>query len=295
MQKRPVLLLATTNKDKRIEFEAALKSILEETPLSLKTFLDYSHVMPEIEETRTTFLANATLKAKQTLTYFISNRLEPDLWGVLSDDSGLMVPELNNAPGVYSARYAGVNVSDTANREKLLTQLKDVKIASKRTAQFITCLVLIYYASKEAWYEMNPDLNSYNEVLEEKRLTAKPNETSKSFEDATFSSAAAMSSSLATLSVTGTRAGWIALEERGNQGFGYDKVFIPNIAAHPNKADTTEHGEYLHRKTFAEMSLEAKNSCSHRTDALTKLKIPLQSVVSQIFGHNFYNNLDKIE
>ena len=68
--------------------------------------------LPEVDETGATFLQNATLKAVQ---------ISEQIGGlVLSDDSGLEVDVLHGAPGVHSARYAGVHGDDAANNAKLL-------------------------------------------------------------------------------------------------------------------------------------------------------------------------------
>jgi XTP/dITP diphosphohydrolase len=86
----------------------------------------------EIPETASTFVGNARLKA----------RFGIDNFGVdcFSDDSGLEVVALNNAPGVYSARYAGPDKNDEANLQKLLNDLEN---ENNRAACFKTVIVLI--------------------------------------------------------------------------------------------------------------------------------------------------------
>ncbi len=86
---------------------------------------------PAVEETGTTFLENATLKAVE-----ISRRVSAL---VLADDSGLEVDALNGAPGVYSSRYAGMDGDDEANNAKLLSDLEEV---GDRTARFRCVMVL---------------------------------------------------------------------------------------------------------------------------------------------------------
>ena len=87
--------------------------------------------LPSVEETGTTFMENATLKAVE-----ISKQV-PGL--VLSDDSGLEVDALGGAPGVYSSRYAGEDGNDSANNTKLLHELDGV---GDRTARFRCVMVL---------------------------------------------------------------------------------------------------------------------------------------------------------
>jgi len=87
--------------------------------------------LPEVDETGATFLQNATLKAVQ---------ISEQIGGlVLSDDSGLEVDVLHGAPGVHSARYAGVHGDDAANNAKLLADLEGVE---SREARFRCVMVL---------------------------------------------------------------------------------------------------------------------------------------------------------
>lgn len=72
----------------------------------------------DADETGTTFLENSIIKAQHAA----------DLTGLpaIADDSGLSVDALDGAPGVYSARYAGIDCDDEANNDKLLDALRDV-------------------------------------------------------------------------------------------------------------------------------------------------------------------------
>lgn len=85
------------------------------------------------DETGTTFYQNAMIKAKA-----LSELTELP---VLSDDSGLIVPALNNEPGVLSARYAGAGHDDRANNVKLLKNMENI---SERTAYFMSVVVLYF-------------------------------------------------------------------------------------------------------------------------------------------------------
>lgn len=89
------------------------------------------------EETGLTFIENAILKARHAAA----------ITGLpaVADDSGLAVDFLGGAPGIYSARYAGVDASDQQNLDKLLVALKDVP-QSQRTAQFHCVLVYMRHA-----------------------------------------------------------------------------------------------------------------------------------------------------
>src|SRR5215213_11491857 len=104
------LVLGSRNKKKLKE----MLDLLGDLGLDLTDLTPYP-AAPEVDETATTFVGNATLKATQ---------LAPALgaW-VIGEDSGLCVPALGGAPGVVSARYAGTHGNDEANNEKLLREM----------------------------------------------------------------------------------------------------------------------------------------------------------------------------
>ncbi|MDC0038189.1 RdgB/HAM1 family non-canonical purine NTP pyrophosphatase [Gammaproteobacteria bacterium] len=89
------------------------------------------------EETGSTFVENALLKARHAAT---STGL-----CAIADDSGLAVDHLKGAPGVHSARYSGVDATDEENREFLLTALAGVP-ADQRTARFHSVVVYLRHA-----------------------------------------------------------------------------------------------------------------------------------------------------
>ena len=122
------LVIATQNKGKVAEFER----LLGPKGIEVVSLLDYPD-LPEVEETGDSFEANARLKAES-----IAKLLNLP---VLADDSGLVVPYLNGAPGIYSARYAGQPKSDKANIDKLLREMSQAR-GDQRQAYFVTCLVL---------------------------------------------------------------------------------------------------------------------------------------------------------
>ena len=119
------LLVATGNSHKTDEIRAILGAGYIVSDLKAHPEL------PEVEETGTTFLENATLKAVE-----ISKQVEGL---ILSDDSGLEVDALGGEPGVYSSRYAGEAGNDAANNKKLLHELQG---EDSRTARFRCVMVL---------------------------------------------------------------------------------------------------------------------------------------------------------
>ncbi|WP_434997568.1 XTP/dITP diphosphatase [Vibrio scophthalmi] len=92
----------------------------------------------EAEETGTTFIENAIIKARHAAA-------ETGL-AAIADDSGLEVDYLQGAPGIYSARYAGEDASDQDNIDKLLKAMVDVP-AEQRTARFHCVLVFMRHAA----------------------------------------------------------------------------------------------------------------------------------------------------
>ena len=148
----------------------------------------------EIEETAPDLEGNALQKAR-----FIHN-----LYGFncFADDTGLEVDALDGAPGVLSARYAGIKATHADNVNKLLTEMEG---KTQRTARFRTVIALIL------------------------------NDTEYLFEDR----------------IEGT----ISLSTSGDEGFGYDPVFVPQG----------------YTQTFAELPAAEKNRISHRGLAVEKL------------------------
>lgn len=153
-----------------------------------------------------TFTENALIKAR-----FVNDATSRP---ALADDSGLVVDALDGAPGLYSARYAGVGASDADNRIKLLQALEQVD-AAMRTARFVCAFALV---SKEV-----------------------------------------------TLTVQGVCEGVITEGELGENGFGYDPIFVPHGA---------------NGQTFAQMSSQDKEKFSHRARACEALIRALDDIVN---------------
>lgn len=186
------IIIASNNKGKIKEF----KKILE--PLGYNVFSQSeAGVNIEVEETGTTFEENAKLKARAI--YNLKHT------AVLADDSGIIVDYLNGEPGIYSARYMGLQ-TDEERRRCVLYKMKDAK-KEDRTARYVCCICYIEENGKE---------NIVNGIWE----------------------------------------GIVADKEYGENGFGYDPIFMPNGSD----------------KTVAQMLPEEKNTISHRAMAIQKLK-----------------------
>lgn len=125
------VVLATGNAGKVRE----LASLLRDFGLDIVAQTDLD--VESAEETGLTFIENAILKARHAAA----------ITGLpaIADDSGLAVDALGGAPGIYSARYAGVDASDRQNLEKLLVALNDVP-DGQRQAQFHCVLVYLRHA-----------------------------------------------------------------------------------------------------------------------------------------------------
>ena len=193
------IVVATGNMHKLVEIEAILSRVLTDVRfVALGQIGDFD----DPEETGTTFLENALIKAEAAV--------EQTGFPAIADDSGLAVDALDGEPGVYSARYAGVHGDDAANNAKLLANMEGVADAD-RTARFVSVVALID----------TDGLVTYGE---------------------------------------GTCEGTVGYEERGEFGFGYDPLFLPD--------DTPG-------KTMAELTPDEKNAISHRFHALQALAAKL--------------------
>ncbi|MCW5960036.1 MAG: RdgB/HAM1 family non-canonical purine NTP pyrophosphatase [Pyrinomonadaceae bacterium] len=120
------ILLATRNRGKVVEFQ----KLLEELPFELISLEQFSRV-PDPVESGATFEENAVIKAVE---YAAATGLI-----AIADDSGLEVNALGGAPGVYSARFAGEDASDTENLNKLLSLLEH---AADRSACFTSVIAV---------------------------------------------------------------------------------------------------------------------------------------------------------
>ena len=125
------VVLATRNMGKIEEF----RRILSENAVDSIELLGLSEfpAMPEVEETGVTFRENALLKAR---AISLATGLP-----AISDDSGLCIDALGGAPGIFSARWAGIHGDDLANMEKVLAELGEIPFA-ERTAHF-TCVAAL--------------------------------------------------------------------------------------------------------------------------------------------------------
>ena len=127
MKEKLKLLVASKNQKKIRE----LKEILEPEGIHVMTSDDIEGGLPDVEETGKTFEENAVLKASE-IAKITGNY-------VFADDSGLEVEALDNAPGIYSARYAGPDASDSDRINKLL---KELSSKENRNARFV-CVIAI--------------------------------------------------------------------------------------------------------------------------------------------------------
>lgn len=204
------LVFATNNMHKLEEVSKILPSTCRLLTLRQIGFSD------EIDETGQTLEDNSLLKARAVWDYLQTHPQTETIDGVFADDTGLEIPVLHNQPGVRTARWAGDEHNDSANRQKALRLLQD---KDDRSARFRTVITLI---------------------------TAKDNAGSET--------------SPIAAQVEGRVEGRMAEEERGEGGFGYDSLFIPDG----------------YEKTFAELPAETKNSISHRARAVQQLSLLLK-------------------
>ena len=135
------LVVASANRDKAAEITAILGSV---PGLALVPRPDD---VPDVEETGTTLVENARLKARALCRATGT--------ASVADDTGLEVDALDGAPGVYSARFAGAGAAYADNVAKLLAELERVGAATpdRRRARFRTVAFVAYPGGSELWVE----------------------------------------------------------------------------------------------------------------------------------------------
>lgn len=143
------IVLASNNIHKVKE----IKEILDNVEILTLNDIEY---FDEIEETGTTYLDNALIKARTISEYLKSKKLNYD---VLADDSGLCCEALNGAPGVYSARYAGEPSDSKANRDKLIKELKE-----KNKEAYFNCTLVLYHNNDNYEYTEG---KTYGKIISE--------------------------------------------------------------------------------------------------------------------------------
>jgi len=124
------IILATSNPGKINELQVILSP--------LKCIAQHMLGIVSADETGSSFIENAILKARH------ASRLGQK--PALADDSGLVVPALDGQPGIYSARFAGVDASDQDNIELLLEKLSSVP-HDERHAYFYCALAFVQHAN----------------------------------------------------------------------------------------------------------------------------------------------------
>ncbi|HEX3862878.1 MAG TPA: RdgB/HAM1 family non-canonical purine NTP pyrophosphatase [Stellaceae bacterium] len=182
------LVIASHNPGKIVEIDALL------APFGIVTLGAAALGLPEPDETGATFEDNAALKA----------RAAAERSGIvaLADDSGLVVPALGGAPGIYSARWAGPAKDFAAAMARVQQELAD----GDRRAYFVAVLALCWPDGELALFR-------------------------------------------------GEEHGSLVWPPRGDRGFGYDPIFVPDG----------------YSQTFGEMDPDAKHRIGHRARAFAKM------------------------
>lgn len=123
------LVVATRNRGKIMEINALLAGLVDQ----VSSATDYA-CFPETVEDGATFEENALKKAREAASF--------TGLPALADDSGLVVDALNGRPGVFSARYAGIDAGDAANNARLLEECQDIP-DDHRQASFVCVLAFV--------------------------------------------------------------------------------------------------------------------------------------------------------
>ena len=126
------LVLASSNKGKIKELQHMLGD------LGINIIPQQSLGIEDADETGLTFVENAILKARHAA--------EQSGLPAIADDSGLEVDYLKGAPGIYSARYAGLGANDQTNLDKLMSALESVP-AEQRKARYQTVIVVMRHGT----------------------------------------------------------------------------------------------------------------------------------------------------
>lgn len=196
------LIVASRNKGKVRE----IMELLTGLPYKVTSLLDYPQI-PEIIEDGKTYHANALKKAREVA--LATGKM------AMSDDSGIEVKALNNAPGIYSARFAGEGASEKARNQKMFKMLKDVPM-HKRQARYRCVIAFVDTKGREIGV------------------------------------------------VQGTCSGVITTTEMGENGFGFDPLFLVK----------------RYNKTFGQLPDALKAKISHRARALKKFRLLLSKVTA---------------
>ena len=122
------IVLATNNKGKIKEFNEVINNP------KFNLILQSNYNIPEVDETGTTYVENAIIKARNASKYI----------GLptIAEDSGLAVDCLNGRPGIYSARYSGSHATTEENNNKLIEEIKKFPVES-RTARYWCVIVFM--------------------------------------------------------------------------------------------------------------------------------------------------------
>lgn len=128
------IILATSNTSKKRE----ILSLLE--PLGLDIIFGDNVLVDAPEETGRTFCENALIKARA---------YQFDHYPVLADDSGLVIPALENRPGIHSSRFA----ADLGGYEMAFKRLEEQLVPAKRQARLECCLVFLWPEGKAEFFE----------------------------------------------------------------------------------------------------------------------------------------------
>lgn len=125
------LVIASANKGKLRELSALLE------PMDFEVHTQAEFGVPDVEETGTTFVENAIIKAR--------NAAQHTGLAAVADDSGIEVDALDGAPGVYSARFSGPDATDENNNALLIEKLRVVP-EKQRSARYRAVIVYMRHA-----------------------------------------------------------------------------------------------------------------------------------------------------
>ncbi len=186
------LVIASHNQGKVREIRTLL------APLGIEVESAGDHDLPEPDETGDTFEANAAIKSESAC--LLSGQAS------LADDSGLCIPALDDAPGIYSARWAGPDKDFSLAMDSVRKKIEQKGLEAQGAEAYFVCVLSLSALGQETEF------------------------------------------------FRGEVHGTLTFPPRGEKGFGYDPIFIPNG----------------HDVTFAEMDTNKKQKISHRAEAFKR-------------------------
>ena len=250
------LVLASHNEGKLAEIRSILNEVLPADRDRIELLSAGSLSLPDPVESGVSFEENALIKARDAARH--------TGLPAVADDSGLIVDFLGCAPGILSARWSGVHGDDEANNRLLLAQLADIP-DNQRRARFRCAAALVVPArvmGGTASISAIAATAKISAVQAVSRVQHAGVGSGVDNADPIVGDDAHNPNSLREFVEIGEMTGRLERAPRGDDGFGYDPIFVPDQQPERGRSKPL---------TSAELTADEKNAISHRNRALTAL------------------------